>query len=176
MITPQLRAWRCRFCRKVLRSKAVLEDHIRTHTGERPFSCQQCHYKAKSTCNLRSHYKTVHMEKMPRCNLDRSHTTRWKNNFLILLTKSRIIYSYWDTFAETFFYRGKSFFLYLHDDITIFCCDVRLHPFVTAIAFLPCSAFCVYFSGDWAVKKCESLNHMHKCMTTMFALEIPGII
>lgn len=33
---------RCKFCGKGFSSDSALKIHIRSHTGERPFACQEC--------------------------------------------------------------------------------------------------------------------------------------
>lgn len=33
---------RCKFCGKGFSSDSALKIHIRSHTGERPFACQDC--------------------------------------------------------------------------------------------------------------------------------------
>ena len=50
----------CNTCGKVLKSKGSLEDHTRTHTGEKPFPCPRCSYRGSSTSLLAHHKKRVH--------------------------------------------------------------------------------------------------------------------
>lgn len=42
-------------CTKRYRSKKVLTDHFRTHTGEKPFHCQFCEYRGSSRTYLKAH-------------------------------------------------------------------------------------------------------------------------
>lgn len=45
----------CLFCAKGFTKKAILERHMRTHTGERPFSCDVCNKRFTRKDYLRHH-------------------------------------------------------------------------------------------------------------------------
>jgi len=48
----------CKFCGRVCAKPSVLQKHIRTHTGERPFPCTTCGLCFKTKSNLYKHCKS----------------------------------------------------------------------------------------------------------------------
>jgi len=48
----------CRFCGRVCAKPSVLQKHIRTHTGERPYPCTTCGLRFKTKSNLYKHCKS----------------------------------------------------------------------------------------------------------------------
>lgn len=54
------RSHMCPFCMKNFYGSVDLERHKRTHTGEKPFACTHCLYRATQLGNLQRHMKTKH--------------------------------------------------------------------------------------------------------------------
>lgn len=56
-VHAKIRKHPCDFCNKWFANRATLEDHRRTHTGERPFVCHSCGQMFKSKAALYIHNK-----------------------------------------------------------------------------------------------------------------------
>ncbi|MCL4156532.1 UNVERIFIED_CONTAM: hypothetical protein GTU68_011784, partial [Idotea baltica] len=50
----------CYFCGKIIHRPSKLVEHLRIHTGERPFPCPHCPYRATVKANLMRHVVTRH--------------------------------------------------------------------------------------------------------------------
>lgn len=57
----------CPVCHLRFRRRDSLKDHIRVHSGERPFACDCCDYKSKHRAALRMHKLTHTTEKRFNC-------------------------------------------------------------------------------------------------------------
>ncbi|XP_050686845.1 transcription factor GAGA-like isoform X2 [Eriocheir sinensis] len=51
---------KCAYCEKMFIYPAKLASHLRTHTGEKPFACPYCPYRATQQGNLNRHVKIKH--------------------------------------------------------------------------------------------------------------------
>ncbi|KAM7341500.1 uncharacterized protein ACRADG_009307 [Cochliomyia hominivorax] len=56
------KAFECPVCQKMYVSKAILEEHMNTHTGVRPFKCSECPKDFASKYTLQTHMK-IHKER-----------------------------------------------------------------------------------------------------------------
>lgn len=54
----------CTYCAKMFSHRGDMNKHLRTHTGEQPFSCHICQRRFKHTSNLKRHL-TVHSGDKP---------------------------------------------------------------------------------------------------------------
>lgn len=53
----------CPYCGKSFLRLWHLQRHLRSHTGERPFPCSLCSYRATHRSNLQRHMGSVHWKK-----------------------------------------------------------------------------------------------------------------
>ena len=47
----------CPFCSTIMKKHAYMIDHIRTHTGEKPFICTFCNQRFSRKSSLKVHLK-----------------------------------------------------------------------------------------------------------------------
>ena len=60
----------CSVCQKAFRLARNLKSHMLVHTGERPYTCQDCGGRYKTSTQLKLHIRTVHAgEKSHICNV-----------------------------------------------------------------------------------------------------------
>ncbi|KAF2363536.1 Zinc finger C2H2-type, partial [Trinorchestia longiramus] len=53
---------RCPHCTYVTANRGHMQEHLRTHTGERPFSCWLCSYRSSKKSTLKRHVVLCHLK------------------------------------------------------------------------------------------------------------------
>lgn len=51
---------KCVYCDYATLTSTNLLNHIRTHTGEKPFACAHCNYRSTQKGNLKTHIRKHH--------------------------------------------------------------------------------------------------------------------
>lgn len=57
----------CNVCQRSFNHKGNFLKHYRTHTGEKPFPCPKCPYKATQKAHLSTHILARHGDSIPSC-------------------------------------------------------------------------------------------------------------
>ncbi|XP_069813961.1 zinc finger protein 407 [Dendropsophus ebraccatus] len=69
--TPKERKFACNLCDRSFRERWALNNHMKLHTGEKPFKCTwpTCHYSFLTASAMKDHYRTHTGEKSFLCDL-----------------------------------------------------------------------------------------------------------
>ncbi|XP_063307690.1 zinc finger protein 407 [Pelobates fuscus] len=69
--TPRERKFSCNLCDRSFRERWALNNHMKLHTGEKPFKCTwpTCHYSFLTASAMKDHYRTHTGEKSFLCDL-----------------------------------------------------------------------------------------------------------
>lgn len=85
---PSMGPQECHVCHKILCNKAVLRQHFRTHTGERPFSCDFCPMKFTTHYGLVVHRRLHTGEKPYVCEVCDRRFSQWASRQSHMATHS----------------------------------------------------------------------------------------
>ncbi|XP_030378117.1 zinc finger protein 236 [Scaptodrosophila lebanonensis] len=70
----------CMYCEKSFKMRRYLEEHVATHTGDRPIACSYCDMSFRCRSNMYTHVKTKHNEQWRKARADRESAKLNTNN------------------------------------------------------------------------------------------------
>ncbi|XP_066583039.1 zinc finger protein 892-like [Prorops nasuta] len=82
-VHSKLRPYVCNVCGHSSAKKAMLQMHLRQHTGDKPFNCELCEYKTGDHNSLRRHvmrHTGVRPYKCPHCPYSAIQSSSYKNH------------------------------------------------------------------------------------------------
>lgn len=85
------RRYVCNTCNKSLSRSSKLKDHMRIHTGERPFSCSACAESFSTADTLKKHELRIHEGKKPFSCSGLQHQSSRCKRFKSFVTKNELM-------------------------------------------------------------------------------------
>ncbi|KAH8418985.1 hypothetical protein KR222_011382 [Zaprionus bogoriensis] len=70
----------CMFCEKSFKMRRYLEEHVATHTGDRPIACAYCNTAFRCRSNMYTHVKTKHTTQWQKARAERDAAKVNSNN------------------------------------------------------------------------------------------------
>lgn len=70
----------CMFCEKSFKMRRYLEEHVATHTGDRPIACAYCNMAFRCRSNMYTHVKTKHTTQWQKARAERESAKINSNN------------------------------------------------------------------------------------------------
>ncbi|KAH8274366.1 hypothetical protein KR044_010197 [Drosophila immigrans] len=70
----------CMFCDKSFKMRRYLEEHVATHTGDRPIACAYCNTAFRCRSNMYTHVKTKHTTQWQKARAERDAAKISSNN------------------------------------------------------------------------------------------------
>ncbi|KAM8719166.1 hypothetical protein ACLKA7_011815 [Drosophila subpalustris] len=70
----------CMFCDKSFKMRRYLEEHVATHTGDRPIACAYCNTAFRCRSNMYTHVKTKHNSQWQKARAERESAKINSNN------------------------------------------------------------------------------------------------
>lgn len=108
--TPTNHCPECGFVSRGVNPERNLLDHLKTHTGEKPFNCPHCPYKSLKRGNLNRHIFNQHGKfpmRMWKIFHENTSCLYFCNKLFITIFSNRLLVSYLKIFQSLFFYLRK---------------------------------------------------------------------